>query len=200
MNKREFLEGAIFFFPAAGALQALANKAEGKEMSAETAALQDRAQQWSLLYAGKLLFTMPRATVIRTFVFNHLIHHRAGNLPCRGSGVKLPLIVPQLPLFVFLAQDLAQLIAVVHREPAQCHGHLHHIFLIHHDPVCFGQHRLEQRVQGAIRLSVRPSDEVIGKKFGPDKGNSQYLYELFPYGPAKQACKVAGLPKPTGCI
>ncbi|MEK7361408.1 MAG: TusE/DsrC/DsvC family sulfur relay protein, partial [Pseudomonadota bacterium] len=22
----------------------------------------------------------------------------------------------------------------------------------------------------------------------------------FPYGPAKQACKIAGLPKPTGCI
>ena len=24
--------------------------------------------------------------------------------------------------------------------------------------------------------------------------------ELFPYGPAKQACKYAGLPKPTGCV
>ena len=33
-----------------------------------------------------------------------------------------------------------------------------------------------------------------------DKGNSKYLYELFPYGPAKQACKYAGLPKPTGCV
>jgi dissimilatory sulfite reductase related protein len=26
------------------------------------------------------------------------------------------------------------------------------------------------------------------------------LYELFPAGPAKGACKLAGLPKPTGCV
>ena len=26
------------------------------------------------------------------------------------------------------------------------------------------------------------------------------LYDLFPAGPAKGACKVAGLPKPTGCV
>lgn len=26
------------------------------------------------------------------------------------------------------------------------------------------------------------------------------MYELFPSGPAKGACKIAGLPKPTGCV
>ena len=26
------------------------------------------------------------------------------------------------------------------------------------------------------------------------------IYQLFPSGPAKGACKVAGLPKPTGCV
>ncbi len=26
------------------------------------------------------------------------------------------------------------------------------------------------------------------------------IYEMFPAGPAKGACKVAGLPKPTGCV
>ena len=34
-------------------------------------------QPWSLVKAGTTLFTMPRATVIRTFILNHLIHHRA---------------------------------------------------------------------------------------------------------------------------
>ena len=28
----------------------------------------------------------------------------------------------------------------------------------------------------------------------------KYVYELFPSGPAKGACKLAGLPKPTGCV
>lgn len=28
----------------------------------------------------------------------------------------------------------------------------------------------------------------------------QQIYDMFPSGPAKGACKVAGLPKPTGCV
>jgi uncharacterized damage-inducible protein DinB len=35
------------------------------------------ALPWSLLKAGTPLFTMPRASMIRGFVLNHLIHHRA---------------------------------------------------------------------------------------------------------------------------
>jgi len=30
--------------------------------------------------------------------------------------------------------------------------------------------------------------------------NVKQIYELFPSGPAKGACKLAGLPKPTGCV
>ena len=51
-----------------------------------------------------------------------------------------------------------------------------------------------------IAPAVRVLTKAVGKKMGKDKGNSKYLYELFPYGPAKQACKYAGLPKPTGCV
>ena len=51
-----------------------------------------------------------------------------------------------------------------------------------------------------IAPAVRVLTKAVGKKLGPEKGNSKYLYELFPYGPGKLACKYAGLPKPTGCV
>ena len=54
----------------------------------------------------------------------------------------------------------------------------------------------EYQVAPPVRILLRQ----IARRYGQDKGNSQYLYELFPYGPAKQACRYAGLPKPTGCI
>jgi uncharacterized damage-inducible protein DinB len=43
----------------------------------ESATDEQMQQSWSLLEGGKPLFTMPRSTVIRSFVLNHTIHHRA---------------------------------------------------------------------------------------------------------------------------
>lgn len=41
---------------------------------------------------------------------------------------------------------------------------------------------------------------AIRKQFGEDIGNSRYLQGLFPKGPLKYACKLAGLPKPPTCL
>jgi tRNA 2-thiouridine synthesizing protein E len=46
-----------------------------------------------------------------------------------------------------------------------------------------------------IKILVRE----IGKR-GPERGNTRHLYQLFPEGPAMQACRYAGLPKATGCV
>ena len=55
---------------------------------------------------------------------------------------------------------------------------------------------LESNTSPAIRMLVK----AMANKFGEEKGNSRYLYRLFPKGPAKQATKIAGLPKPVKCI
>lgn len=55
---------------------------------------------------------------------------------------------------------------------------------------------LEFNTSPAIRMLVK----AMANKFGEEKGNSRYLYRLFPKGPARQATKIAGLPKPVKCI
>lgn len=54
--------------------------------------------------------------------------------------------------------------------------------------------------QFSIAPPVRILVRNMGKQLGREKANTPYLYDLFPLGPAKQACRYAGLPKPTGCI
>ncbi|HET8801415.1 MAG TPA: TusE/DsrC/DsvC family sulfur relay protein [Marinobacter sp.] len=46
------------------------------------------------------------------------------------------------------------------------------------------------------RLFVKAVKESLGE----DKGNSIYLMHLFPGTPAKTACRIAGLPRPTNCL
>ncbi|MBI4826707.1 MAG: TusE/DsrC/DsvC family sulfur relay protein [Nitrospirae bacterium] len=51
-----------------------------------------------------------------------------------------------------------------------------------------------------IAPMIKILTKELAKKYGKEKGNTKYLYELYPAGPAKQACRYAGLPKPTGCV
>ena len=41
---------------------------------------------------------------------------------------------------------------------------------------------------------------MVRKLCKESKMDLKKIYELFPSGPAKGACKMAGLPKPTGCV
>jgi tRNA 2-thiouridine synthesizing protein E len=42
--------------------------------------------------------------------------------------------------------------------------------------------------------------KAVKETFGEEKGNSIYLMQLFPGTPAKTACRIAGLPRPTNCL
>ena len=54
------------------------------------------------------------------------------------------------------------------------------------------------------RFDMEPPMRVLVKlaaeKFGTEKGNSRFLYQLFADGPVTQACRYAGLPRPVSCI
>lgn len=55
---------------------------------------------------------------------------------------------------------------------------------------------LKYNTSPAMRALVK----AMAKELGEEKGNSRYLFRLFPKGPAKQATKLAGLPKPVRCL
>jgi TusE/DsrC/DsvC family sulfur relay protein len=48
-----------------------------------------------------------------------------------------------------------------------------------------------------VEYGIAPPVRMVIKQTGFDL---KKIYELFPGGPAKGGCKVAGLPKPTGCV
>lgn len=48
--------------------------------------------------------------------------------------------------------------------------------------------------------AIRALTKAMKAEFGEEKSSSRYLFRLFPDGPAKQATKYAGLPKPKRCL
>ncbi|MDO5054003.1 TusE/DsrC/DsvC family sulfur relay protein [Pasteurella oralis] len=67
----------------------------------------------------------------------------------------------------------------------------------HWEVIYFVRHFYQEyKTSPAIRMLVK----AMAQKLGEEKGNSRYLQRLFPEGPAKQATKLAGLPKPAKCL
>lgn len=86
------------------------------------------------------------------------------------------------------SEDLA--IAIAHKEGIE-------LSEAHWEIVLFvREFYQEYKTSPAIRMLVK----ALAQKFGEEKGNSRYLQRLFPEGPAKQATKIAGLPKPVKCL
>lgn len=57
----------------------------------EAASDEDLMVGWSLLNGGETIFTMPRVAVLRSFVMNHMIHHRGQlSVYMRMQDVRLP--------------------------------------------------------------------------------------------------------------
>jgi tRNA 2-thiouridine synthesizing protein E len=51
-----------------------------------------------------------------------------------------------------------------------------------------------------IEPPMRALVKIVRDRLGEEKGNSRFLYRLFPDGPTTQATRYAGLPRPVSCI
>ncbi len=54
--------------------------------------------------------------------------------------------------------------------------------------------------ENGVAPNLRMLQKVLKAELGEDMADKRYLFDLFPYGPAKQAARYAGMPKPTGCV
>ncbi|MGZ8158977.1 MAG: TusE/DsrC/DsvC family sulfur relay protein [Methylobacter sp.] len=84
-------------------------------------------------------------------------------------------------------------------EVAKCLAELNNIQLSpeHWEIIFFIRHYYQQYKH---LPNARVFTKAIARVFGEGKGNSRYLHQLFPDGPLKYACKLAGLPKPPTCL
>lgn len=74
-------------------VDALEQSAAAARSAIEGCSDADLASPWTMLVAGEARFTLPKGTVLRTFIMDHMIHHRA------QLGVYLRMLdvpVPQL--------------------------------------------------------------------------------------------------------
>ena len=48
--------------------------------------------------------------------------------------------------------------------------------------------------------NLRVMQKLLKDDLGQEWSDKKRLFDLFPYGPAKQGARYAGMPKPTGCV
>jgi uncharacterized damage-inducible protein DinB len=74
-------DGPKYEFPALTSRKAIVDLFDRNVAAARKAITEakdeDMGQPWTLSQAGQVFFNMPRSAVVRGFVLNHLIHHRA---------------------------------------------------------------------------------------------------------------------------
>lgn len=58
----------------------------------------------------------------------------------------------------------------------------------------------DQFAQNGTAPNLRFLQKGLKEEFGSEWGDKKFLFDLFPFGPAKQAGRYAGTPKPTGCV
>jgi len=58
----------------------------------------------------------------------------------------------------------------------------------------------ERYIEFGSSPNARLLIKALGKKYGPEIGNRKHLYNLFPHGPSRQGCRIAGLPLPNDCV
>ena len=75
------VDGPRYEFPALTSRQAILELFDRNVAAARKAIAEVKDEEmghiWELSRAGQVFFTMPRSAVVRGFVLNHLIHHRA---------------------------------------------------------------------------------------------------------------------------
>ncbi len=75
------------------ALDAFDKNVAAARAALERATDENLMKPWSLLSGGKTMFTMPKIAMIRGFVMNHTIHHRAQlGVYLRLNGIAVPSI------------------------------------------------------------------------------------------------------------
>jgi tRNA 2-thiouridine synthesizing protein E len=48
--------------------------------------------------------------------------------------------------------------------------------------------------------TMRALARAVGPLLGSQESGTRLLYQLFPLAPLRQACRIAGLPRPSSCI